>query len=146
MDITELSAGLVSESEIYEGLVSSAGLLKGLTGSNEREAEQMDINELLRQQIAAEYKIPAEILNAEGEEEIRKQAEVARDYLGERGASLTTAQQFAQWVEARENAPFLAVAQDAGIMAGVRDGGEPQHIPAAPTTGEQFAMWARGIL
>ena len=101
---------------------------------------------LKREQIAAVYGVPAELLTADSLEGIEGQAIALKEYLTGKGAGLSHADQFAQWMQAQESAPFLQAAQDAGIMEGVRDGGEVQHIPTPPTTREQFANFMQGII
>jgi hypothetical protein len=91
----------------------------------------------IREQVAAAYGVPVQLLTAENEEAIRGQAQAVQDFLKERGAAMPPAEQFGQWMDAREAAP---------IVGGVTDGGEPQFIPKPPTTAEQFAECVQGIL
>ena len=91
----------------------------------------------IRGQVAAAYGVPAKLLTADNEEAIRGQAQAVQDFLKERGAAMSPAEQFAQWVDARDAAP---------IVGGITDGGEPQSIPKPPTTAEQFAELMQGVL
>lgn len=91
----------------------------------------------IRGQVAAAYGVPAKLLTADNEEAIRGQAQAVQDFLKERGAAMSPAEQFAQWVDAREAAP---------IVGGITDGGEPQSIPKPPSTSDLFAEWAKGMI
>lgn len=91
----------------------------------------------IREQVAAAYGVPVQLLTAENEEAIRGQAQAVQDFLKERGAAMSPAEQFAQLVDAREAAP---------IVGGITDGGEPQFIPKPPTTADIFAECMQGIL
>lgn len=91
----------------------------------------------IREQVAAAYGVPVQLLTAENEEAIRGQAQAVQDFLKERGAAMSPAEQFGQWVDARDAAP---------IVGGIADGGEPQFIPKPPTTAEQFAELMQGVL
>ncbi len=91
----------------------------------------------IREQVAAAYGVPVQLLTAENEEAIRGQAQAVHDFLKERGAAMSPADQFGQWMDAREAAP---------IVGGIADGGEPQFIPKPPSTREQFAEAMKHVL